>query len=146
MSKPLVLGTLTVKALHFSLDGSTHRYVVGVDDMDFLDFHKKYNHNEFGPVDCKKATGFKMDETYDDFFMVYVEDCFDPPIAIIRAEHGQEAAEIFTDELTWAHVDEKDVTDEQIDAGLYQMNNNGKWYDAETLRVRNVRLVYIEVV
>lgn len=121
----------------------THFYVVGREDMDFLEFMRRYN---VGNVDCKRATGVQLDNTGDKFFMCYLEDCFDPPIAIVRADNAQDAVEWFVEECAWARLDPKDAQEREEEYGedVVGYGPNGEPYDNEAMTVREICLARIE--
>jgi hypothetical protein len=109
----------------------------------------------------KEATPLNMDSSDEDdgFWLLCVQDCFDPPIAIVRASHADEALEIFVDELDWAHISDEDLkdyedTDSYVDGKplVYRefsenvnWNNSGQAYDSEGIYMCQVKLHSIEV-
>ncbi|MFO0964632.1 MAG: hypothetical protein U0793_03465 [Gemmataceae bacterium] len=141
MNKFIELPNVKAKAVHFqSPFAKNHRYVVLAEKMDYLEFLRTYNQ---GPVECKAATGVNLDGCEERFFMVYVEDCFDPPIAIVRADSEQDAEELFVDELPWAHITEPDLNDYDPETLVY--GPSGQPYDSESVRVHPVRMVHVEL-
>lgn len=140
----MTLGTIECVAAFFqSPHCKTHFYVVGLHEMDYIEFLQKYC---LGDIDCKRATGLRMDDTNDKFFMCFVSDCFDPPIAIIRADNEQDAEEWFVDELSWSHYSEDDVkkmTEEEQEYAGY--GPSGQVYDQQNLQVQEVKLIRVEL-
>ncbi len=137
-TKPLTLSLeLSPKALIFkrSLDAQ-HEYVVLTCDMDYLDFMKKYPNG-------KRAEPVELDETWDEFWLVYLADCFDPPLAIVRAKNEQDAEEAFVDNLDWAHVKEPDLAD--YDEDSLSFGPHGQPYDGSQIHVEQVILVGVEL-
>jgi hypothetical protein len=138
--KTISLSNVEAKAIHFeSPFDPKHRYIVLAEDMDFLAFMKKYC---VGDMDAKKATGVEMGNGNDDWYMVYVENCFDPPIAIVNAENEQDAEEAFVEALPWSHITEPDLKD--YDPETLHYGPSGQPYDAEQVMVRQIKLVLIE--
>ncbi len=140
--KTICLTDIEVNAMIFQSPGNPkHFYVVGRDDMDFLDFMKKYC---VGDQDAKRATGVELDGTGKHFWMVHVEDCFDPPIAIVRADSLCDAEDAFTDALNWAHItDPNDLKDYDEDNLHY--SPSGVPYDIESVMIREIKLHGIEI-
>lgn len=56
-----------------------------------------------------KVTGLNMDSTDDKFWAVWVADCFDPPIAVVRADLEANAEEVFVEQCPWEIGDEKNI-------------------------------------
>ena len=153
----LTLGEVKAQAVLFTSPmNDKNFYVCGLDDMDFMEFRNRYD-NAPGNAErqYKRATALCFDDSYDRFFMVYVADCFDPPIAIIRAENECEALEIFADELEWAHIGETDLPDylkpaderregdsEYVDSVSW--NSSGKPYETESIQMHEIRLHSVE--
>ncbi len=143
MVKNVTLGEIEVKTVSFSERGNEGRcrYIVGTDGMDYCDFLRTYNGGE---VQHKRATGVELDGFGKAFFMVYVEDCFDPPVAIVRADNAQDAEEAFVDALPWAHISEPDLKDYSEDDDSLSYGPSGQPYDSSSVMIREVRLVAIE--
>src|ERR1035438_7732903 len=126
-TKQITLGEISVSALVFSMGDVC--YVVGRESMDYIDFMMQYDQ---GPNRTHRAIGLNMDSTDTNFWAVWVDDCFDPPIVIIRADHEGNAEEIFADELDWAHINEVDLPDylsgdkEQQDSEYLNFNSKGQ--------------------
>ncbi len=138
------LGTINI--LHAVFQSPTvpnRRYVVGAEHMDTLAFLNAFNN---GPAQHQKATGVNMDGE-GKFFLCYVEDCFDPPVAIVRGENAADAEERFVDECEWAQVSDDDMDAEREDADNdstgYSYTGNGTRYDGETIKVYEVRCLSI---
>jgi hypothetical protein len=121
--------------------------------MDFLEWLNKYDSSKY-----KQATGVNLGEDFPNFYMVYVEDCFDPPVAIVRGESAEDALDTFIDELTWAHMSDEDVEeaiqdhaekgksasmDDPPDWVTY--SSGGQAYNSESLMIRDIKLYSVEV-
>ncbi len=128
--KVFTVNNIECKALHFTI-GSDHRYIVHKGETDWDKFRKL-----FGWGCARPATGLNIDGD-GEWYAVYVEDCFDPPVAIIRAETWEDVEEIFLAELDWADVDAEDFLEEG--EGL----QNGKVVSYESL-YDNDHLVYTD--
>jgi hypothetical protein len=77
-----------------------------------------------------------MDDDEDKFFLVFVQDCFDPPLAIVRAETAGDAVDIFLDELPWGRMDSEDIDEDKN----VSWSSQGHAYDGERINVQEVRL------
>ncbi len=74
--------------------------------LDTLGFWDRYGH------DCHRAMGHYGLDDYGSFFVFYVEDCFDPPLYVIRADTFESAYEIFCDEFSrLIAIDDSDLSD-----------------------------------
>lgn len=143
--KQIELGTIKATAVVFqSPFNPKHFYVVRAEKMDYLEFMKQYC---VGDVDCKQADGVNFDNYLDNgtFFMCYSEDCFDPPVAIVRADDVEEAIDLFVDECEWARMSDEDVEERDKDGlgetvGWTGMNK----YDNETMQCRSIKLYRVE--
>ena len=153
----LTIGEIKAQAAVFvSPLCETHFYVCGRDDLHFVAFNERYGNSPYSSeAQFKRATALHFDDSTERFFMVYVADCFDPPIAIVRAEDESEALEIFVDELEWAHIDETDLRDflkpeaERVEGESEYVewvswNSSGKPYDTEQIEIRQIRLHTVE--
>jgi hypothetical protein len=154
-AKLLTIGELLAQAAIFqSPFAKNYFYVVGRDDMDYLEFMQRY---DTGDKQHKRATGLALDDSGERFFLLCVADCFDPPVAIVRARNESDAYETFVDELAWAHItDENDLKDylkpasewERPDCPEYvdslSFNCNGVPYDGEGIQMQEVKLYAVE--
>lgn len=135
----MILGTLDVKAVVFvSPHNPDHSYVVGLDAMNYLDFIDKYDGTK-----CKRADSFNFEDDYSGFFMVYNEDCFDPPVAIIRCGSAMDAEDMFVEEFDWSprvNIGEDDYTEDNV-----QWTSGGIPYDSEGIKVYPVKIRCIEM-
>lgn len=127
------IGEMTgVSSVTFSSDkgGAGALYVVTNGETDFFKFREQHGH------DAKKADGINLDGSEARFFLVFVEDCFDPCVCIVRADNGSEAEEKFTDVKDWADVSEADRADYSEDK--LQWSGRNTWFDSEGIVVREV--------
>ncbi len=138
----IAIGDVSARAAHFvALNGNpNHRYIVFADKPDFVAFLQTYND---GKWESKQATGVNLDSSDKRFFMVAVSDCYDPPIAIIRADNECEAEGWFADELTWAHISEPDLADYDDESMSY--NSSGVPYETDNIVIWEVRMTHIEL-
>jgi len=122
-------------------------YVCGVGDMDYLEWLNFKE--ELRPYeDAKRATAVNLDGVEKRFFLVWVQDCMDPPMAIVRADHEADAIDWFVDVLSWAHLDEVDLKDYIVEKAVdgkdpvYSDNlgfgSSGQMYDNESLMVKEI--------
>jgi len=100
-------------------------------------------HESFPGQYVKYATPVAFGEGGDKWFVVAVADCFDPPVAIVRATDEYTAEEYFIDELMWAHVDETDLKDYDEDSLRY--NSSGIPCDVSQVNIHRVYLRYMEM-
>jgi hypothetical protein len=100
-------------------------------------FRQRYGDN------AKRATGVALNECGARFYLMYVEDCFDPCLAIVRADNESEAVETFLDALDWCDIDAPDLadyTEERLMELPYTDERGGKHCDTEALRGVEVQL------
>ena len=125
---------------------SEHCFVCGVDDMDFIVW-LTYKDGLHPYTDAKRATGVNLDGVEKEFYLVWVQDCMDPPVAIVRADNVSDAIDEFVEELTWAHLDElaaKDYIEEGTDGKDLKYSDSlgigpsGQMYDSESLMVMDI--------
>lgn len=118
-----------------------HYYVVRKPRMNYLDFIARYN---VGNVQCKQCDGYNLDDSLcPHFYAVFVADCFDPPIVLIRAASPSDAQDIFLDETPYAHItDPNDLKDYDPETLYY--NSNGAPCDTESVQIHDVQLVRVE--
>ncbi len=138
------LGTIEIlHAVFQSPISERTRYVIGCESMPSETFLNVFPN---GQHQHQKATGVNIDGD-GKFFLCYVEDCFDPPCAIVRAEDAADAEERFVDECEWAQVSDADMDEEREDADNdetgYSYTGNGTRYDGETIKVYEVRCLTI---
>ncbi len=84
----------------------------------------------------------------EEHFLCYVEDCLDPPLAVVRAEHACDAQEWFTEELPWADVPEDCLPevkpeDNEQEWEHLSFTSRGTWVETESIRIFALRLVQI---
>lgn len=127
------IGEIEAHAVKFGWNSKGNaEIVVPSKNLEFFKFRE-----EFGS-DVKQCEGLEFDGSGKMWFAVYVEDCFDPPICIVRADNASEAEEIFVNTKNWADVSEPDLKDYSED----QLNatERGTMYDPESVSVREVFL------
>ncbi len=133
------------RALHFRENDQSPEYVVFPEGpVDHYAFMTAFNWSQKdSKILYRQATGVNLDGTEERFFMVFVADCFDPPIAIVRADNESDAEEGFYEELPWADVEEADVKDFDVDTLVW--SSRGKWVDTNGIQIRETRLVHVEL-
>lgn len=129
----MFLGDIKCRTIVFIDTGLSHEYIVG----------EKEHFEDNRPV----AEGINLeDNIYNRFFLCFVADCFDPPLAIVRAEHAQDAIEYFVEECDWSHIDPdmmpREELESAIESGAYGIGPSGEIYDQEQLMVRELRFAY----
>ena len=137
MADHITLPAVKARAVHFAnVHNANERYVVfprWLTSVDIL----------HDGIKCRQATGVNLEGAGARFFLVYVEDCFDPPVAIVRADNEQDAEEWFVQELPWARLSEgrlKDLHEDDVGIGP-----NGELYDQGAVRIHEVRLAHIDL-
>ncbi len=114
--------------------------------LDCLEFHRRFGWN------ARTAIAANMDDCDGEFFLVYVADCWSPPLAIVRGEYMSDSHDIgkivdlFAKEFDWAKIDEKDYPPDGEDDTRIQVNAHGDFYDTTDIVVRQVELVRVECV
>jgi hypothetical protein len=144
MPVKMYLPDTTVQAVVFlEPENKQSLYVVGRDGMDFFEFM-----NCYGSV-AKHATGVNLDGSEERFFLVWVADCMDPPLAVVRADDASDAQEWFVEELTWADISEMDLEDYYGEDGelseFCYWTGRGKWANTEQIEMREIHLLRVEV-
>ncbi len=104
----ITLPDVEATAVVFSGFSRGRTYVVTADQIDTLAFWAKYG-QDAQQISAKSAY---LSDYGKRFFAFYVADCFDPPIAIIRADSWESGYEIFCDEFSdWMKIDDSDLLD-----------------------------------
>lgn len=115
-------------------------------------FRQRYGDN------AKRATGVALNECGARFYLMWVEDCFSPCLAIVRADNASEAQEAFLDALNWCDVSGDDLPDYAVVVAgeaskggktedftdypslTYTSERGGQWCDTEALNCREVKI------
>ncbi len=140
-------GEIKAMAIEFqSPINPKHSYVVGLDELTFMDFLRKYPDSRY--CTTVKATGVNLDAQDDKFFLVFVSDCYAPPIAVVRAGDEAEAIGWFVDELDWTRIFEEDLKDYETGvkdkSGCVEYdevvcwNSSGEPYNSECLEAHEI--------
>jgi hypothetical protein len=129
-----------IQATALIFDWNGRKVVLDAENLGTLAFWDKHGQ------DCHHVTHHaNVDDYGKGWFVFYVEDCFAPPLAIIRADSFETAYEIFCDEFErWIRVDETDAADYPEDERNY--NGNGTHIDTESVQGAEIRLVSVQVV
>lgn len=153
----LSLDNVRARAVRFARDEDrSETLIVEAEETEYRAFHDKYDQKTAtGYTPAKRATGVNIDGTEERFFAIAVADTYDPPVAIVRADHEQDALEHFVEELNWAHISEADLTDyaefgppdksgkpEVLDYRC-GFGPNGEPYDSESIVMWEVFMVEI---
>jgi hypothetical protein len=138
------VGEVEATALVFKGQCDDHRYVLTLNDSS--DPFVELLRNSFGYSQTKTTSSHSQIDGYGKhFYGVYVADCFDPPIAIIRADNESEAIEWFVDEFDWSHLSDEDLKDYGEDSEAVSYNDSGKPYLNENINLFELTLLTIEV-
>lgn len=145
MKKLIELYTIQVSRVFFLDPLSNVTYVVGMEDLSYIEFLEWQ-----ATSGMTRSTRTRFIGLADEgkFYVCFYQDCYDPPITIVRAADDSEAIDKFLDENENARADVCDVMDaeeENSEQTQYQMSDSGHWYDTETMQVREVNLHSIEV-
>lgn len=141
-----------VLIFRFADNGRPNHFYFASDDtsLDWCAFYKKYGPTLPPDADYKSVSGVaNMDDGWP-FWAVYVADCYDPPIAIVRAENESDAIDVAVDAFSWLQVDAdmyggQDEFDKALDDGTVGMADGGLCYDAEQIQVRPMKLYRVEM-
>lgn len=145
----LSLSDLPIVAAVFAspLDPQEHRYVAS--EMTHDEFRARYADIDYAH-DYRLCTPVNMDAgpiRGDLFFMCYCEDCMSPPVAIVKADDIEEAIDMFVETCEWAQMSEEDAAEREAD-GLGEtvgMTGQGVRYDNETIHIRPIQLMRVDV-
>lgn len=141
----LEFGTCQASAAVFrSPINPDHYYVALPAEMDSLEFMKRYN---VGNVECQQVRHADLDQDEEHFFMCYSEDCYDPPIVIVRAEDMDAAIDVFVEEFPNLGAMDEETRKEREKDGLEDTigyTGQGNIYDTERVMVREIELVRLE--
>jgi hypothetical protein len=141
MSKTIEIN-VKAKVLHFREKGRERpTYIVLAEEMDYIEFMKKY-------PEGRKVTGVELTEGWGKFFLCFLQDCFDPPLAIVNADDEEGAIDAFVYQCEWARMSDEDAEEREKefpDQGLVGYADHVLCYDAELMMVREVKLVGVEL-
>lgn len=112
-------------------------YVLIPDGMDTLEAMNKW------PDHKRCYHGANLDAWEQNWYAFWVEDCFDPPVAIVKAGSFEEAYKIFLDEFSWAEISEADIKD--YDSETLHINSSGKFCDTEGVNGTQLKLVRVHL-
>lgn len=125
--------------LIFSQGNSDHRYILqppGTTE-DYLSTLQRFPKHSI-----KRTTEVYIDDTAGKWFACYNVDCFDPPMAIIRARSFESAYEVFCDEFSdWLKVDDVDAADYPEDDRNY--NSSGVHIDTDNVQIHELTLLSV---
>lgn len=122
-----------------SAASTDHRYMLTTADVDLLALMHQYP-----TVLIKRTTDVYIDDPDGLWFAFANVDCFDPPIAIIRASSFEQAYETFCDEFEkWIAV--KDANAEDYPEDDREFNGNGTHIDASGVQGWTLTLVSVEM-
>ena len=140
--KTIDAGTIDAIELVFaaSLDANDdRRYILQAEATDYME-----TLNRFPAHQIKRTTEHYIDDTEGKWFAFYNVDCFDPPMAVIRAKSFETAYDVFCDEWErWLKVDDIDAADYPEDNRSY--NGNGTHIDIEAVQGNELFLLSVRV-
>lgn len=125
--------------LVFSQGNADHRYILQPPDTteDYLSTLARFPKHQI-----KRTTNVYIEDTEGQWYACYNVDCFDPPMAVIRARSFEAAYEIFCDEFSrWMAVEETDAKDYPEDDREY--SSSGVHIDASNVQIHEMQLVSI---
>lgn len=93
------------------------------------------NNSEIG---CRKIHKIIGDEG-DNWFILYVNDCYDPPLTLVRADSFEDAYELYCDDDHSLVIDEEDLDDYNLEE--LQYNSDGDPIDTECVGGFEVELI-----
>lgn len=135
--KTIAFGDVKALAAVFSFRGD-RTLIVEAEPAETIAFWDQYGH------DAKRADHYGLDDWGNGFFAFWVENCFDPSIAIVRADSFETAYEIFCDEFAdWIKIDDSDLAD--YDPETLNYNGSGVAIDTESVQGSEISLLRIIV-
>src|SRR3954468_7216820 len=136
--KTIDIGTVSAATeLVFTQANSDTRYILQSDKRDYLETLQRFPHHSI-----KTTTEHYIDDTDGEWFACYNVDCFDPPMAIIRARSFETAYEVFCNEFEkWLAVDDISAADYPEDDRNY--NDNGTHIDTDGVQLHPLTLVSV---
>lgn len=129
------------RELVFTNGNADHRYILQPKGTaeDYLSTLKRFPHHSI-----KRTSEHYIDDTSGEWFACYNVDCFDPPMAIVRARSFEQAYEVFCDEFSdWLKVDESDAGDYPEDARNY--SGSGVHIDTDNIQIHPLTLVEVRL-
>jgi hypothetical protein len=147
------IDSLDLTACSVTFINGSQEYVCVADksyggDIDSIPFMERY------PNAKRVANAIGLDDYDGKFWLVCFDDCFDPPISIVRACDECEAIDKFIDsavgnrltdeEVSRIEFDEDDQRD-HLDGCNVDCTGDGYWYYSDNLHMQRVNLVKVEV-
>lgn len=136
------IGTVNgARELVFTQGKDDRRYILQAPgaETDYLEVLHR-----FSAFQVKRTTHFYIDDTDGEWFACYNVDCFDPPMAVIRARSFESAYEVFCDEFAdWLRVDEADADDYPEEERNY--NGNGVHINTDNVQIYPMRLIAVTI-
>lgn len=128
------------RELVFKVDKESDRlYVLTLPDTDYLETLHRYPKHQI-----ERTSQYYIDDTSGQWFACYNVDCFDPPMAIIRARSFESAYEVFCCEFEhWLKVEELDAADYPEEDRNY--NDNGTHIDTNNVQIHKLILVRVNM-
>lgn len=135
--KLIDVGEVLARELVFTRPNSNHRYLLQVPGVDYLE-----TLNRFPQYDVKRTSAYYIEDTDGDWYACYNVDCFDPPMAIVRARSFEQAYETFCDEWSdWLKVNDADAGDYPEDDREY--SSSGVHIDTSGVQLYPLTLIAI---
>jgi len=102
--------------------------------------------------DCNRVSGLIDEDEGDNWFVLWIEDCFQPAVYLVRADNFQEAYDDFIDaRIDELRIDESDYSDYGITEGGapsdseldFNVTSDGTPVDTESIQGREVTICRI---
>lgn len=139
-AKTIDIGEISdAKELVFCQADNDHRYILQAPGTteDYLSTLKRYMQ-----FSVKRTTEHYIDDTSGKWYACYNVDCFDPPMAIIRARTFEDAYSTFCTEYErWIKVDDVDAIDYPENERDY--NDNGTHVDTSNVQIHEMTLLQV---
>lgn len=131
-----------------------HELIVGADGMENDKFEER-----FGPYARRVNYIYESYDGITSFFVVYQEDCYDPPLTVVRARCVEDAIDNFVDNTGIADVrisdeDLKDFCDCDDKTGIVDPDSlvetirctgSGNNYNSDSMMVSEAKLLRAEM-
>lgn len=94
----------------------------------------------------RKAVGLHLDDqnANAEVWAFFVDDCFDPPFAVVAASNMGEAEEAFLNNFDWADVTEPDLSDYDPEGDNLYWTERGTVASTEEVRAIRCKVLGVE--
>ena len=104
---------------------------------DFLEFLREFPNG-------KQCDGSGFAEDHGTFFAVACEDCYDPPIGVVKCDDC-DAVDVAVDAFHWMRIDAAYAAERDSEGLRVEYSDGGNHaYDPELMRVFPIKLVRVE--